>query len=119
MMAIQYIVGMVSNPVEQLLGFMESYQDAKMSLERLNEIYESEAEENPANDYITTLPEDKTIVIRNLTFRYYGAGNEPVFNSLNLTFPSGKTTAIVGMSGSGKTTILKLLMRFYLYEKGR
>ena len=118
MMAIQYIVGMVSNPVEQLLGFMESYQDAKMSLERLNEIYESEAEENPANDYITTLPEDKTIVIKNLTFRYYGAGNEPVFNSLNLTFPSGKTTAIVGMSGSGKTTILKLLMRFYQYEKG-
>jgi len=118
MMAIQYIVGMVSNPVEQLLAFMQSYQDAKMSLERLNEIYETDNEESLASDYITALPSDKTIAIKNLTFRYYGAGNEPVFHNLNLTFPSGKTTAIVGMSGSGKTTILKLLMRFYPYEKG-
>ena len=118
MMAIQYIVGMVSSPVQSLLGFMQSYQDAKMSLERLNEIYETEEEEDIRKDYLTKLPPDKTIEIRNLTFRYYGAGNEPVFTKLNVTFPAGQTTAIVGTSGSGKTTILKLLMRFYDYEEG-
>lgn len=118
MMAIQYIVGMVSNPVEQLLGFMQSYQDAKISLERLNEIYETEPEESLDADYMTSLPNEKTIAIKNLTFTYYGAGNEPIFSNFNLTFPEGKTTAIVGLSGSGKTTILKLLMRFYTYEKG-
>jgi len=118
MMAIQYIVGMVSNPVESLLSFMQSYQDAKISLERLNEIYETEEEEDIRKNYLTELPKDRTIEIRNLTFRYYGAGNEPIFTKLNLTFPSGQTTAIVGASGSGKTTILKLLLRYYKPEQG-
>ena len=118
MMAIQYIVGMVSGPVSYLLGFMQSYQDAKISLERLNEIYDSDEEENSDRDYANELPINKTIEIRNLTFRYYGAGNDPIFNNLNLTFPQNKTTAIVGVSGSGKTTILKLLMRFYEFEAG-
>lgn len=118
MMAIQYIVGMVNSPVESLLSFMQSYQDAKISLERLNEIYETEEEDNLHKDYLSKLPVQKDIEIRNLTFRYYGAGNEPIFHKLNLSFPAGKTTAIVGASGSGKTTILKLLLRFYDYEKG-
>jgi len=118
MMAIQYIVGMVSSPVESVLSFMQSYQDAKISMERLNEIYETEDEENIQKDYLTKLPEKKDLEIRDLTFRYYGAGNEPIFTNLNLLFPAGKTTAIVGSSGSGKTTILKLLLRFYNYEKG-
>jgi len=118
MMAIQYIVGMVSNPVESLLGFMQSYQDAKISLERLNEIYETEEEENIQKDYLRQLPENRTIEIRNLTFRYFGAGNDPIFTKLNLTFPEGQTTAIVGTSGSGKTTIIKLLLRYYNPEEG-
>ncbi len=118
MMAIQYIVGMVNSPVESLLSFMQSYQDAKISMERLNEIYETDEEENLHKDYLSKLPVRKDIEIRNLTFRYYGAGNEPIFHKLNLSFPAGKTTAIVGASGSGKTTILKLLLRFYDYEKG-
>ena len=118
MMAIQYIVGMVNSPVESLLSFMQSYQDAKISMERLNEIYATDEEENLHKDYLSKLPVQKDIEIRNLTFRYYGAGNEPIFHKLNLSFPAGKTTAIVGASGSGKTTILKLLLRFYDYEKG-
>lgn len=118
MMAIQYIVGMVSNPVESILSFMQSYQDAKISLERLNEIYETEEEENVQKDYLTQLPEIKSIEFRNVTFRYFGAGNEPVFDKINLSFPEGKTTAIVGTSGSGKTTILKLLLRYYEPEAG-
>ncbi|MCS3556077.1 MULTISPECIES: ATP-binding cassette domain-containing protein, partial [unclassified Sphingobacterium] len=95
-----------------------SYQDAKISLERLNEIYETEEEENIQKDYLTQLPENKTIEIKNLTFRYFGAGNDPIFSKLNLTFPEGKTTAIVGTSGSGKTTIIKLLLRYYNPEEG-
>lgn len=118
MMAIQYIVGMVGSPVESLLGFVQSYQDAKISLERLNEIYGSDEEEDLEQDYLKNLPASKTIEMRNITFRYVGAGEEPIFNRLNLVFPEGKTTAIVGTSGSGKTTILKLLLRFYDYEQG-
>lgn len=118
MMAVQYIVGMVSSPVESLLEFMQSYQDAKISMERLNEIYNTDNEEDISEDYLAKLPDKKDIEIKNLTFRYFGAGNEPIFKKINLKFPEGTTTAIVGTSGSGKTTILKLLLRFYDYEEG-
>jgi len=118
MMAIQYIVGQVSYPIEQMLGFIQSYQDAKISLERLNEVYNLEDEEPANKDWITELPSNKSISMRNVTFRYPGAGNEPVLENIDLLIPQGKTTAIVGMSGSGKTTILKILLRFFEPEKG-
>ena len=118
MVAIQYIVGQLSSPIEQLLGFIQGYQDAKISLERLNEIHQMQDEEPADKDWNHLLPENKSISINNLTFRYPGAGNEPVLENIDLHIPQGKTTAIVGMSGSGKTTILKLLLRFYEPQKG-
>lgn len=118
MMAIQYIVGMVSSPIEQLLGFIQSYQDAKISLERISEIYQESDEEPVDREWVNTLPEKRSIRMDNITFTYPGAGNEPVFKNLRLIFPEGKVTAIVGTSGSGKTTLLKLIMRFYDLENG-
>ncbi|QNL49831.1 peptidase domain-containing ABC transporter [Olivibacter sp. SDN3] len=118
MMAVQYIVGMVSSPIEQLLTFIQQYQDAKISMERINEIYTQEDEEPIDRDWVKEMPKDRSLNLRNITFRYYGAGNEPVLHDINLKIPEGKTTALVGMSGSGKTTILKLILRFYNTEKG-
>lgn len=118
MMAIQYIVGQLNSPIEQLLSFLQQFQDAKISLERLNEIHVMENEEPLNKSFIEILPINKSISLNNLTFKYPGAGNEPVLQDINFTIPEGKTTAIVGMSGSGKTTILKLLLRFYELDKG-
>ena len=118
MVAIQYIVGQLTSPIEQLLGFIQGFQDAKISLERLNEIHQLDDEEPVDRDWNHTLPENKSLSITNLTFRYPGAGNEPVLENIDIHIPQGKTTAIVGMSGSGKTTILKLLLRFYEPQKG-
>lgn len=118
MMAVQYIVGQLNSPIEQLLGFIQGLQDAKISLERLNEIHEIKDEEPIDKHFMMALPTNKSISIRNLTFTYPGAGNEPVLDNITINIPEGKTTAIVGMSGSGKTTILKLLLRFYEAQKG-
>lgn len=118
MMAIQYIVGQVNSPIEQLLGFIQQLQDAKISLERLNEIHQMDDEEPVDKVFLNELPSNKSIGMQNLSFTYPGAGNEPVLKGINLNIPEGKTTAIVGMSGSGKTTILKLLLRFYTPQKG-
>ena len=118
MMAVQYIVGQVNSPIEQLLGFIQQLQDAKISLERLNEIHQMNDEEPLDQTFLKELPNNKSISIQNLSFTYPGAGNEPVLKGINLEIPEGKTTAIVGMSGSGKTTILKLLLRFYNPQKG-
>jgi ATP-binding cassette subfamily B protein len=118
MVAVQYIVGQLSSPIEQLLNFIQGFQDAKISLERLNEIHQMDDEEPVNKEWNHILPENKSLIINNLTFRYPGAGNEAVLEDINLLIPQGKTTAIVGMSGSGKTTILKLLLRFYEPQKG-
>jgi ATP-binding cassette subfamily B protein len=118
MLAVQYIIGQLNSPVEQLISFTQQAQDARISLERLNEIHEVE-EEEPANKQFTShLPSDKSISINNLSFTYAGAGNEPVLHNISLHIPEGKITAIVGMSGSGKTTLLKLLLKFYDNFKG-
>jgi ATP-binding cassette subfamily B protein len=118
MVAIQYIIGQLNGPVEQLIGFVQSAQDAKISLERLNEIHQLEEEEPAEKSFITQLPGNKTIQLQDLSFTYPGAGNEPVLKNITLSIPEGKLTAIVGMSGSGKTTLLKLLLKFYESYQG-
>ena len=118
MMAVQYIIGQLNSPIQQFLGFIQGYQDAKISLERLNEIHEMEDEQSMNTELNHDLPDNKSISLNSLTFRYPGAGNAPVLKDIDLNIPQGKTTAIVGMSGSGKTTILKLLLRFYVPETG-
>ena len=118
MLAIQYIIGQLSSPIEQFVGFVQSAQDAKISMERLNEIHQLKDEENSEANFINQLPENKSIHFNNLSFTYPGAGNEPVLQNINLQIPEGKVTAIVGVSGRGKTTILKLLLKFYDYYNG-
>ena len=113
MLAIQYIIGQLNSPIEQLVGFTQQGQDAKISLERLNDINVLEDEEPLHKEFNHALPEEHSIHIKNLSFTYPGAGNEPVLKNINLSIPQGKVTAIVGMSGSGKTTLVKLLLRFY------
>lgn len=113
MLAIQYIIGQLSGPIEQFVSFVQSFQDAKISMERLNEIHQLNNEEKDGIDYIKNLPENKSILFKNLTFSYPGADNEAVLKNINLEIPQGKVIAIVGTSGSGKTTLLKLLLKFY------
>lgn len=117
MLAITYIVGQLNAPIIQLISFMRDIQDAKISLERLGEIHNKEDEEKIGDDKITDIPENASISLNNITFRYIG-GLEPVIKDLSLNIPANKTTAIVGVSGSGKTTLMKLLLRFYHVDKG-
>src|SRR5665213_2573651 len=95
MLAVRYIIGQLSGPVNQWVSFVQSAQDAKISMERLNEIHQLHDEEDPKKVYTTQLPEDKSIFLKNLSFTYPGAGNEPVLTDINLLIPEGKVTAIV------------------------
>lgn len=113
MLAVQYIIGQISAPVQQWIGFVQSAQDAKISMERLNEIHRLEDEEKPDKIYIKQLPEERSITLKEVTFTYPGAGNDPVLDKINLVIPANKVTAIVGASGSGKTTLIKILLKIY------
>lgn len=118
MLAVQYIIGQLNSPIEQLISFTQQAQDAKISLERLNDIHSLNDEEPSNQELLYELPKVQTIQVRNLSFTYPGAGNEPVLKDINLTIQKGEVTALVGMSGSGKTTLIKLLLRFYENYKG-
>lgn len=117
MLALQYMIGQLNSPVEQLVGFIQQYQDAQISLERLNEIH-SQPDEEAVGGLLTSLPADQSLRLQNISFTYPGAGNSPVLRGLSLTIPAGKVTAIVGSSGSGKTTLLKLLLKVYEPDSG-
>ena len=118
MVSLTYIVGQLTAPIEQFIGFARSFQDAKISLERLGEIHQREDEEQTLAFKATNLPDSKTLKIEDLSFSYEGADRDYVLDKVNLTIPHHKVTAIVGASGSGKTTLIKLLLGFYDPNKG-
>jgi ATP-binding cassette subfamily B protein len=118
MLAVQYIIGQLNSPIEQLISFMHTTQDAKISLERLGEIHNKKDEEAPDEERIGILPRNKSITISELSFQYEGPHSEFVLKDVDLVVPESKVTAIVGVSGSGKTTLVKLMLGFYPPTKG-
>lgn len=117
MLAIQYIIGQLNAPINNFVNFLQSLQDAQISLDRLAEIHGQTEEHETAVDY---LPDNKDLTIQdNLSFCYGNRYAPMVLENINLQIPAGKITAIVGASGSGKSTLLKLLLKFYTPQQGR
>jgi ATP-binding cassette subfamily B protein len=118
MMAVQYIVGQVGNPIEQLLAFMQMFQDTKISVERLNDIHQVKDEDHAGDTIPISTVIDRTVRFRGVSFWYPGIGHKPALDNINFDLTEGKVTAIVGMSGSGKSTLIKLLLKFYNCKSG-
>lgn len=120
MLAVQYIIGQLNVPLQQLVEIIRSGQDAILSLYRMNELYsiKSETEELPEGAYHSIIPNTPDIIFKDVSFRYNEL-SEMVLKDINITIPHGKTTAIVGTSGSGKTTLLKLILGFYKPSAGQ
>ena len=113
MLAVQYIIGQLNAPVEQLMNFLYSLQDVKISLEHINEIHEMENEENNKDALSAFHDRDKSLSFKNADFKYDPHNPNKTLDGISITIPEGKVTAIVGTSGSGKTTMIKLLLGYY------
>ena len=113
MLAIQYVIGQLVTPVEQLVAFIYNWQDVSISLDRMNEIHTQSNEDNKEQTVIALKDINSSIKIENLYFKYTNALPKYTLKDISLNIPQGKTTAIVGASGSGKTTLLKLLLGYY------
>lgn len=113
MMSISYIIGALNSPVEQLSAFIQSMQDAKLSMERLTELQYVDDEYSTSNNSARLIDNKINIEFKNMTFSYDGNLLKPILNSLNMIIEEGKTVAFVGASGCGKTTLIKLLLGYY------
>ncbi len=124
MLAISYIIGQMNSPINQLVSFFRSLQDARLSMERLSEVQNQDEEEKEGQiklsqqDLANQNIIKKGVKIVNLGYQYEGPKSPFVLKGLHFFIPMGKTTAIVGASGSGKTTLMKILLKFYEPIKG-
>ncbi|GJG30580.1 ABC transporter ATP-binding protein [Hallella multisaccharivorax DSM 17128] len=119
MLAVQYIIGQLNSPVEQLMNFFYSLQDVKISLERINEIHQMD-DENGKESLLTSI-EDKSegIDVKNIMFKYDPHALRKTIDDVSIHIPQGKVTAIVGASGSGKTTLIRLMLGYYPVLEGQ
>lgn len=119
MLAVQYIIGQLNSPVEQLMNFFYSLQDVKISLERINEIQQMDDENG--KEGLQTSIEDKNdgIYIKTIMFKYDPHALRKTIDDVNIHIPQGKVTAIVGASGSGKTTLIRLMLGYYPVLEGK
>lgn len=121
MLAVQYITGCLRSPIENIVGFIQSLQDFSISLERTDYIHNLPNEQNE-NPSLVAPALQESIRLENVSFSYNEIndtqGETDVIRNLSLTIPKGQTTAIVGVSGGGKTTLLKLLLGFYSPRSG-
>lgn len=121
LLSVSYIIGQMNSPVNQLILFFRSLQDAKLSLSRLNEVQNHIEEEQEYHQNLPTLQKNiynSGIKIDNVSFQYEGPQSSYVLKNINFNIPEGKITAIVGASGSGKTTLMKMLLKFYEPTQG-
>ncbi len=118
LLAVQYIIGQLNSVLMQWVEFLQDVQDARLSLERMQEIHRLENEEIP-EEKITIIPENGDLSLEDVSFRYGGPEEPYALQNVTLRVPEGKHTAIVGSSGSGKTTLIKLLLNFYDPTEGQ
>lgn len=114
MLAVQYVIGQLNSPVAQIMSFIYSLQDVKISLERINEIHGRRNEEDDG-ELLTRYADDKnrSITLNGIDFRYDLHALKNTLDNITFTVPQGQVTAIVGASGSGKTTLIKLMLGYY------
>lgn len=118
MLAVQYIIGQLNSPVEQLMNFFYSLQDVKISLERINEIHQMDDENGKKGLQTSVENIAQGIDISNIMFKYDPQALRKTLDGVNLHISQGKVTAIVGASGSGKTTLIRLMLGYYPVLQG-
>ena len=116
MIAIQYILGRLNQPMTDIMQFIQDYQDAKLSLGRLKEFTSTREEDYLPKEQTLDTKYQLGLSLDNISFNYKST---PAVKGVSLTIPYGKKVAIVGESGSGKSTLLKMFLKLLIPDEGR
>lgn len=112
LLAVQYVIGQLDSPVDQLVNFIYKLQDVSIAMHRINIVYTEEEEINKHSKNFNWGDVNKDIYINNVSYKYNIYDKVNILDNISFVIPQGKMTAIVGLSGSGKTTLLKLLLGY-------
>lgn len=118
MMAFMTMAGYFMDPIGRLVSLQLSIQEANISMKRISEILDYEREQDLETEGLFSDLENTCgdIEVKNVTFRY--GNRKPVLRDVSFTIPEGQKVALVGASGSGKSTMAKLLLKYYTPESG-
>lgn len=115
MAAFLQLVGKVQYPILDMARIVPSLVEVFTSVDRLRELEEMSPEDDSSRVLMHSVPD---VVLDNVTFAY-GEGECQVFNRFSYTFPAGSCTAVVGVTGRGKTTLIRLLLAFIIPTEGK
>jgi len=120
LMAFIAIAGNMMRPVTMLVELWGDFQEVSIGMERLNDIFETAPEEDPARPGLTRLPQIKGhLRFEGVTFRYPTRPDRNALENINLEIYPGQTVALIGRSGAGKSTFAGLLLRMHTPNRGR
>ncbi len=120
LIAFNMLVVNVISPFKRLISLWNDFQEIRIAIERTDDVLNSQPEEDLANSSLAILPPIKGhICVSNVTFRYNLESDRNTLENLSFTVKPGQTVALVGRSGSGKTTIAKLLLGLYSPTRGK
>jgi ATP-binding cassette subfamily B protein len=114
--AVSLVIGMIFMPFTQLIGILRSWQDANLAAQRIAQVAALSSDEK--TETVFSAP-TQSITFRNVTFKYPGRAGKPSLKNIDLTIPAGKTTAIVGASGAGKSTFIALILKLLSPSEGQ
>ncbi|MEB3357022.1 MAG: peptidase domain-containing ABC transporter [Synechococcales bacterium] len=117
--AFNMMIGYVISPVIALAGLWDELQEVLISVERLNDVFETRPEETPGQQMMVMPPIQGQVSFENITFRYSSEAERNTLQNISFEVKAGQTTAVVGRSGSGKSTLVKLLEGLYHPDEGR
>jgi ATP-binding cassette, subfamily B, bacterial HlyB/CyaB len=120
LVAFNLLVGSVTRPILSVVDIWREFQEISIGLERLNEVFDAKAEEDPTKQSLIKMPRIRGhIKFDNMTFRYPTRADKNALQNINLEILPGQTIALVGRSGSGKTTFANMLLRLHQPNEGR
>ena len=121
LMAFNALIGNVMGPIMGLIGVWPEVQEARVALDRLNDVYDSKMEDARRRGQGLRLKDvEGRLVFEDVFFRYGVGSDEPyVLNNIDLALEPGRKVAVVGRSGAGKTTLVKLVPRLFDPSEGR